>query len=257
SRFALVDSWYISNNDLPTAGTWKSYSLKLDVFKETSSSISFYFVNTDYVAYYDNIQILKKELATPVITPVQPTTATVTISGANAVTSVDDATVTVGETTRFTVKPSFGYYIQSITIGGEAFTGFDAYAGGTYSTGAINSNTEVVVTTASFAANDKGVSTEVATLPAVFAPTVDSAVTFGKVLDDTNATSWGIELKKDGVGVTPYHGGSYLYKANATNDNGQYAIEFIGLEAGTYTIRSYMYIDGTPVFGAPTTFVVE
>ena len=45
----------------------------------------------------------------------------------------------------------------------------------------------------------------------------------------------GIELTKDGVGVTPYHGGSYLYKAMATSASGQYAIEFVGLEAGEYT----------------------
>ena len=45
--------------------------------------------------------------------------------------------------------------------------------------------------------------------------------------------------------------------AEATNDNGQYAIEFIGLEAGEYTIRSYVYVNGVATFGAPATFVVE
>ena len=133
----------------------------------------------------------------------------------------------------------------------------DAYKGGTYTTGAIAADTAIVVTVAALADSDiSGVASEVATLPAAFAA-ADTAVTFGKVLDSTNATSWGVELTKDGVGVTPYHGGSYLYKANATNANGQYAIEFIGLEAGTYQIRSYIYVNGTAVFGAPTTFVVD
>ena len=140
----------------------------------------------------------------------------------------------------------------------NAFTGFDAYAGGTYSTGAIAADTAIVVTVAALADSDiAGVATEVATLPSVFAPAADTAVTFGKVLDSTNATSWGVELTKDGVGVTPYHGGSYLYKANATNANGQYAIEFVGLASGTYQIRTYIYVDGVAVFGAPTTFVVD
>ena len=201
------------------------------------------------IGYFDDLSIVEKKV-------VEPTVYDVTISGENAVTSVAAAT-SEGEAVNFTVAPKFGYYIQSITIGGVDFNGFDAYKGGTYSTGAIETDTEIVVTTASFAANDKGVSRDVATLPAVFAPTADSAVTFGKVLDTTDATSWGIELKKDGVGVTPYHGGSYLYKALATNANGQYAIEFIGLEAGEYTIRSYVYVNGVATFGAPATFVVE
>ena len=204
------------------------------------------------MGYFDNFSVVEKKT----VTPPAPTTAAVTITGANAAVSVAADTVAIGEGTTFTAKPAFGYYIDSITIGGEDFVGFDAYKGGTYETGALAADTEIVVTTASYAANDKGVATEVATLPEAFAE-ADTAVTFGKVLDDANATSWGIELTKDGVGVTPYHGGSYLYKANATNANGQYAIEFIGLEAGTYQIRSYMYIDGTPVFGAPATFVVD
>ncbi|MBR2974058.1 MAG: hypothetical protein IKC41_07615, partial [Clostridia bacterium] len=137
------------------------------------------------------------------------------------------------------------------------FSGFDAYKGGTYGTGEITADTEIVVTTASYAANDKGVATDVATLPSVFAPADAAPVTFGKVLDRAAATSWGIELTKDGVGVTPANGGSYLYKALATNANGQYAIEFIGLEPGEYQIRSYVYVDGTATYGAPATFVVE
>ncbi|MBR2847542.1 MAG: hypothetical protein IKB89_05680, partial [Clostridia bacterium] len=177
SRFALVDNWYIGNIDLPTAGTWKSYSLKLDVFSETSSSISLYFVNADYVMYYDNVQILKKELAAPA-----PATANVTISGENAITSVAASTVNVGETTTFTVAPKFGYYIQSITIGGTPFSGFDAYKGGTYGTGEITADTEIVVTVAELSANtEEGVSTAVATLPAVFAEAGEAPVTFGKV----------------------------------------------------------------------------
>ena len=251
----------------PTITTdWEHYEFWLEIRSYSSSATTEETLSTmnfeigESTGYkIDNIVIEKyTETASDPVTPPAPTTAAVTITGANAVVSVAADTVAIGEGTTFTAKPAFGYYIASITIGGNAFAGFDAYKGGTYETGALAADTAIVVTTAAFAdGGDATVSSEVATLPAVFAPAADSAVTFGKVLDNTSATSWGIELTKDGVGVTPYHGGSYLYKANATNGNGQYAIEFIGLEAGTYQIRSYMYIDGTPVFGAPTTFVVD
>ena len=226
---------------------------------DTEYTLSFKAMTSGVTYCLDNAKIEYYSKTAAPVTPPAPTTAAVTINeDANAVTSVAAGTVAIGEGTTFTVAPKFGYYIQSITIGGNAFTGFDAYKGGTYSTGAIAADTAIVVTVAALADSDiAGVATEVATLPSVFAPAADTAVTFGKVLDSTNATSWGVELTKDGVGVTPYHGGSYLYKANATNANGQYAIEFVGLASGTYQIRTYIYVDGVAVFGAPTTFVVD
>jgi len=201
-------------------------------------------------AYIDNVSIATLSKEAPL--PPAPTTATVTISGDNAVTSVANGTVAIGGTTTFTVAPMLGYYIESITIGGEDFDGFNAYEKDTYTIEEINEDTEIVVTTA--AVTSRG--DNVATLADVFAE-AGTAVTFGKVLDTTDATSWGIELTQDGEGVTPYHGGSYLYKAEATNANGQYAIEFVGLAAGEYTVRSYVYVNGTPTFGAPVTFVVR
>ena len=190
-------------------------------------------------------------------TAATPTSYTVTGTTNNeeyGTVAASASTVTAGGTATFTVTPKLGYYVSAATLGeADVLASFDAYKGGTYTVENIAANTELSVTFAAVTAQGESV----ATLPAVFAPAADTAVTFGKVLDTTDATSWGIELTKDGVGVTPYHGGSYLYKANATNANGQYAIEFVGLASGTYTIRSYVYVNGTATFGEPATFVVE
>ncbi len=207
--------------------------------------------------YLDNVKI--EFYSTVAVEPPvdEPTEFNVTgITNDVAFGTVTPATGTVAAdgSVTFTVTPKFGYYVSAATLNTVdvlyAFT--DVYAANTYTVNNVAENVELAVTFAPVTAKGENV----ATLPAVCAPAGDTAITFGKVLDRTNATSWGIELTRDGKGVTPHHGGSYLYKANTTKGNGQYAIEFIGLEAGTYTIRSYVYVNGTATFGAPTTFTV-
>ena len=222
----------------------------------TASAIGVYSNETQAAGtvfgYFDNVSITSG-VADP---EPEPSSFNVTISGdAGANVSVAAAT-SEGEAVNYIVTPKFGYYIASVTVGGTDITAaVDAYKGGTYSTGAIEADTEIVVRTASYAANDKGVSTDVATLPSAFASTA-STVTFGKVLDDS-ATSYGVELTQNGQPVLTYHGGGPLYKANSKNANGQYAVEFVGLPAGEYTVRTYVIVNGTKTFGAPATFVVE
>ncbi|MBR2847174.1 MAG: hypothetical protein IKB89_03805, partial [Clostridia bacterium] len=178
-------------------------------------------------------------------------------AGANANASVSAAT-SEGEAVNFTVAPKFGYYIQSITIGGTPFTGFDAYAGGTYSTGTIAADTEIVVTVAELSANtEDGVSTAVATLPAVFAEAGEAPVTFGKVLADiATVDEFGIYLTKGGEGVTSAKTEMGPHFKAFNNINGQYAIEFQGLAAGEYIAKTYVKVAGEITYGIATTFTV-
>ena len=178
-------------------------------------------------------------------------------SDANANIVLTDAVVEAGESTTFTVAPKFGYYIQSITVGGTAIDVLNAYTGAEYTTGAINADTAIVVTIAELSANtEAGVSTDVATLPAVFTAAEAAPVTFGKVLDNT-ATEYGVKLTLNGADVTTDSGVGPLFAANTKNTNGQYAVEFIGLEAGTYTVQTYAVVDGETTYGVATTFVVD
>ncbi|MBR2974096.1 MAG: hypothetical protein IKC41_07805, partial [Clostridia bacterium] len=197
----------------PTATSTRSLKIELAATAATS----------EIMGYIDNVVIEEY---------VEPTEYNVTITGENAVTSVSAATST-GDAVNFTAKPKFGYYIQSITIGGTPFTGFDAYKGGTYSTGAIEADTAIVVTTAALSANTEvGVSTAVATLPAVFAEAGEAPVTFGKVLADVaTVDEFGIYLTKGGEGVTSAKTEMGPHFKAFYNVNGQYAIEFQGLAA--------------------------
>ena len=206
----------------------------------------------DVVMYVDNISVTEK----PAV--VEPEVFDVTITGENAVTSVAAAT-SEGEAVDFTVAPKFGYYIESITIGGTPFTGFNAYKGGTYSTGAIEADTAIVVTVAELSANtEEGVSTSVATLPAVFAETGEAPVTFGKVLADVATvdefgiyltTAEGDEVESAVTKMGPHFKAFY-------NVDGQYAIEFQGLAAGEYIAKTYVKVAGVTTYGIATTFTV-
>ena len=241
---------------------WESYEAYLDIRSFTSGDAeSLRYLDIQQYAsepigayYIDNVTIQKLSETAPV-TP-DPTVYDVvgTTNDEAYGTVAASAATSAGEAVTFTVTPKLGYYVAAATLNGESVLGsFDAYEGGTYTVAEVAEDVELAVEFAAVTAKGENV----ATLPAVFAPADAAPVTFGKVLDKASATSWGIELTKDGVGVTPANGGSYLYKALATNANGQYAIEFIGLEPGEYQIRSYVYVDGTATYGAPTTFVVE
>ena len=221
-------------------------------------------VNATAGSYIDNVSIttVAEGGEVPVdepVTPPAPTEFDVTITaGANANASVSAAT-SEGEAVNFTVAPKFGYYIQSITIGGTPFNGFDAYKGGTYSTGAIEADTAIVVTVAELSANtEDGVSTAVATLPAVFAEAGEAPVTFGKVLADVaTVDEFGIYLTKGGEGVTSAKTEMGPHFKAFYNVNGQYAIEFQGLEAGEYVAKTYVKVAGEITYGIATTFTVE
>ncbi|MBR2471718.1 MAG: hypothetical protein IKC41_05000, partial [Clostridia bacterium] len=107
---------------------WVTLSTYIDGANSRTSdyiTVSFYNVTASEnmtVAYMDNYSVKKltKAGAAP-ITPVEPPAPEVydvTITaGANANASVSAAT-SEGEAVNFTVAPKFGYYIQSITIGG-------------------------------------------------------------------------------------------------------------------------------------------
>ena len=256
-----ANSWWGAKPNAPTAGTWKSYATyskaKIDV---ESTSVEFKTTvtpdaNGNLAVYYDNISVVKLTKAGVPIPEVYDVTIT---AGANANASVSAAT-SEGEAINFTVAPKFGYYIESITIGGEDFLGFDAYKGGTYSTGAIEADTEIVVTVAELSANTaEGVSTAVATLPAVFAEAGEAPVTFGKVLADVaTVDEFGIYLTKDGDGVTSAKTEMGPHFKAFYNVNGQYAIEFQGLEAGEYVAKTYVKVAGEITYGIATTFTVE
>ena len=204
--------------------------------------------------YLDNVNIVYYSTAAAPA----PEVFDVTITGENAVTRLGAAT-SEGEEVIFIAKPKFGYYIESITIGGTPFNGFDAYEGGTYSTGAIEADTEIVVTTAELSANtEDGVSTDVATLPAVFAEAGEAPVTFGKVLADVaTVDEFGIYLTKGGEGVTSAKTEMGPHFKAFYNVNGQYAIEFQGLEAGEYVAQTYVKVAGEITYGIETTFTVE
>ncbi|MBR2847102.1 MAG: hypothetical protein IKB89_03415, partial [Clostridia bacterium] len=207
---------YLHGIVIPT--TWKSYTMFITAAADqTNGEVYFKAVAN---AYFDNLSIVKLTESAAVEPPVvEPTEFDVTITGENAVTSVAAAT-SEGEAVNFTVAPKFGYYIQSITIGGTPFTGFDAYKGGTYTTGAIAADTEIVVTVAALSAN-------------TFAETGEAPVTFGKVLADVATvdefgiyltTAEGDEVESAVTKMGPH------FKA-FRNINGQYAIEFQGLAA--------------------------
>ena len=239
---------------VPTKNAWAQYTVDYKHTQANHNKITdglyFMFRAGAGIIYIDDITVTDDTVVTE-----EPTEYAVTINTVEGATTSVAAATSEGEAVNYTVKPQFGYYIAGITVGGEAYTGFDAYKGGTYSTGDIEADTAIVVTVASLSENDKGVSTDVATLPAAFG-SVESSVTFGKVLD-ASATSYGVELTQNGEGVLTYHGGGPLYKANSKTAEGQYAVEFVGLEAGTYQVRTYVIVDGVKTFGAPTTFTVE
>ena len=249
---ARADRYYLHDISVPTTN-WKSYTVYMDVKSQTVQK-NIYFSYASGV-YFDNISVVKlTEGGIPV-----PEVYDVTITaGANANASVSAAT-SEGEAVNFTVAPKFGYYIQSITIGGTPFNGFDAYKGGTYTTGAIEADTEIVVTVAELSANtEEGVSTDVATLPAVFAEAGEAPVTFGKVLADVaTVDEFGIYLTKDGEGVTSAKTEMGPHFKAFYNVNGQYAIEFQGLEAGEYVAQTYVKVAGEITYGIATTFTVE
>ncbi len=245
------------------ADTWETKEILVTPTTLSNTGTAMYIRSTANVKSTDAIwvddlkmTVVANEVEEPV-TPPAPTSYAVTINTVEGATTSVAAATSEGEAVNYTVVPQFGYYIAKVMVGSTDVTAaVDAYKGGTYSTGDIEADTAIVVTTASYAANDKGVSTDVATLPAAFG-SVESSVTFGKVLD-ANATSYGVELKTAaGADVLTYHGGGPLYKANSKNANGQYAVEFVGLEAGEYTVRTYVIVDGVKTFGAPATFVVE
>ncbi|MBQ9097028.1 MAG: hypothetical protein IJY55_01360 [Clostridia bacterium] len=255
TEFAHNGRYYATR---PGYAVWTTYQVYMDIIASKKDYINF---QADAATYFDNISVKRlTPIGVPSVEPPAPATYNVTISGENAVVSVEDATVTAGETTTFTVAPKFGYYIQSITVGGEPFAGFKAYEKDTYTTEAINANTEIVVTTAALAdSNISGVSNDIATLPAVFAPTATSAVTFGKVLDNT-VDEYGIYLTKDGdevVTATGAYGPYFAADAALGTANGQFAIEFIGLEAGEYTAKTYVKVGEDYAFGVATTFTVD
>ena len=258
-----IGSWVVEGDgaEYTSLGNeWKSYTNYLDVDPGKFDTPSLYPNSGE--AYIDNFSICRITeggiAGQEPVTPPAPTEFDVTITGENAVVSVAAAT-SEGEAVNFTVAPKFGYYIESITIGAVDFNGFDAYKGGTYSTGAIEADTEIVVTVAELSANtEDGVSTDVATLPAVFAEAGEAPVTFGKVLADVaTVDEFGIYLTKDGEGVTSAKTEMGPHFKAFYNVNGQYAIEFQGLAAGEYVAKTYVKVAGEITYGIATTFTVE
>ncbi|MBR2846909.1 MAG: hypothetical protein IKB89_02420, partial [Clostridia bacterium] len=159
----------------------------------------------DVVMYVDNISVTEK----PAVVEPEVFDVTGTTNNEAYGTVAASAATSAGEAVTFTVTPKLGYYVAAATLNGESVLGsFDAYEGGTYTVAEVAEDVTLAVEFAAVAAKGENVATLTDSFVAA-----DNAVTFGKVLDTTDATSWGIELKKDGVGVTPYHGGSYLYKA--------------------------------------------
>ena len=216
-------------------------------------------------AYLDNVVIGKITEGDQVPPSAEPTEFAVVGTTNNAefgTVTPATGTVAAGEDVTFTVTPKFGYYVSAATLDSEnalsLFT--DVYAANTIKVSGVADDVELAVTFTSLADNDKGVSTDIATLPAVFADNeTDTAVTFGKVLDNS-VEEYGIYLTQGGVEVTSASGeyGPYFaVSAEKTKANGQFAVEFVGLEPGTYTATTYVKVDGTPAYGVATTFTVE
>ncbi|MBR2973786.1 MAG: hypothetical protein IKC41_06210, partial [Clostridia bacterium] len=67
----------------------------------------------------------------------------------------------------------------------------------------------------------------------------------------------GIYLTKGGEGVTSAKTEMGPHFKAFYNVNGQYAIEFQGLEAGEYVAQTYVKVAGEITYGIETTFTVE
>ena len=173
-----------------------------------------------------------------------------------------------GENAVITATPKLGYMIDKVILNGEDVTfAFDVYNGGAYTVNDVAENVVFAVICKEVEMNEeKGITTtDVATLQSVFVPAKGNghsvgAITFGKIKKDvSNVKSYGIEIKdEDGADIKTKSGKGPRFKAEKSNGNGQYAIEFNGLPAGKYKSRTYIeYTDGSIKYGAYTKFEIK